>query len=104
MIAARIGLGHEESRPDMERRTVTLPIALLLVAIFAGMVVGRLQPPPGRGSIPWLTPGFVVALASALVAQSLFPLLLPRFERDGAAIFGGEYYRLFTALWFQDVG
>ena len=83
---------------------MTFPIALLLVAAFAAMVAGRLALSPGRGPIPWLTIGFVAALAIALAAQSLFPPLRTSFERNAGAIFAGEYYRLFTALWFQDGG
>ena len=83
---------------------MTIPIALLLIAAFAAMVAGRLQLPPVRRTMPWLTLSFVAALAVALAAQSLFPPLLPAVERNAGAIFAGEYYRLFTALWFQDGG
>lgn len=83
---------------------MTIPIALLLVAAFAAMIAGRLQLPPGRGPIPWLTLAFVAALTIALVVQSLFPPLRTSFERNACAIFAGDYYRLFTALWFQDGG
>jgi hypothetical protein len=83
---------------------VTVPIALLLIAAFAAMIAGRLQLPPGRSPIPWLTLGFVAVVAIALAAQSLFPPLRVSFERNAGAIFAGEYYRLFTALWFQDGG
>lgn len=83
---------------------MTIPIALLLVAAFAAMITGRLQLSLGRGPIPWLTLGFVAALAIALVAQSLFPPLRTTFERNACAVFAGDYYRLFTALWFQDGG
>lgn len=83
---------------------MTIPIALLLIAAFAAMVAGRLQLPQVRGPMPWLTLGFVAALAVALAAQNLFPPLLPAVERNAGAIFAGEYHRLFTALWFQDGG
>ncbi len=43
-------------------------------------------------------------LALAFAAQIAAPALVPQFERDAAAIARGEYYRLFTALWFQDGG
>ena len=81
-----------------------LSAALLLIAAFIAMLVGRLQPAPGRGPVPWLTLAIVAALALAGAAQWAWPTLLFHFERNACAIMGGEVYRLFTALWFQDGG
>ena len=83
---------------------MTLSLALLLIAIFSALLMGRLQRLPVRGAVPWLSFSIVVALALAGAAQWLWPGLLPRFERNAGAIFAGDYYRLLTALWFQDGG
>jgi len=70
---------------------------ILLPALFAGrlQVIGPLRK-------PWLTLGIVVLLVLALAAQEIWPGLLPLFQRDGTAVVRGQFYRLFTALWFQD--
>ena len=78
--------------------------ALLLIAAFVAMLVGRLQLVSARGRVPWLTLAIVAALALAGAAQGLWPTLLFRFERNACAILAGEAYRLFTSLWFQDGG
>jgi membrane associated rhomboid family serine protease len=83
---------------------MSISIALLLIVIFSATTAGRLQLPPMRGPVPWLTLSLVAALALALVAQLLFPPLIAQVQRDAGAIRHGEIYRLFTALWFQDGG
>jgi rhomboid protease GluP len=83
---------------------MTLNSGLLLVALLAALLAARLQFPPGRGRVPLLTLGVLVLLALALAAQIAVPGLLTLFERDGNAIARGDYYRLSTALWFQDGG
>jgi hypothetical protein len=54
--------------------------------------------------VPWLTLSIAALLALAGAAQWHEPTLLFRFERNACAIWAGEFYRLFTALWFQDGG
>ena len=77
---------------------------LLVAALIAALLAARLQFPPGRGKVPVLTLSVLFLLALALAAQIAMPDLLPRFERDGGAIARGDFYRLSTALWFQDGG
>ena len=78
--------------------------ALGLAVLFTAMLAARLQFAPGRGRLPWLTLGVMALVALGLAAQITSPGLLPRFERDAAAIAQGQVFRLFTALWFQDGG
>jgi rhomboid protease GluP len=75
---------------------------LLVGGLIAALLAARLQFPPGRGKVPLLTLGVLGLLALALAAQIAVPNLLTLFERDGGAIARGDYYRLSTALWFQD--
>jgi rhomboid protease GluP len=77
---------------------------LLIGALIAALLAARLQYPPSRGTFPWLSLSVLVLLALALAAQIAMPGLLTLFERDGGAIARGDYYRLSTALWFQDGG
>jgi len=79
--------------------------ALGFAVLFAAMLAARVQFAPGRFHPPWLTIGVMGALALALAAQLASPDLLLRYERDAAHIIAEhQYYRLFTALWFQDAG
>jgi membrane associated rhomboid family serine protease len=53
---------------------------------------------------PWLTAAACALLVMCLMAQLNLPVLLSHMQRDGSAIRAGQFYRLFTALWFQDGG
>ena len=45
-----------------------------------------------------------VVLCTCLAAQIVNPTLLSAAQRDASRIRGGEWYRLLTALFFQDGG
>jgi hypothetical protein len=55
-----------------------------------------------KGRKPILTLSVCVVLASSLIAQLLFPQLLVHFRRDATRIFAGDWWRIATALLFQD--
>jgi len=45
-----------------------------------------------------------VCLGVCLIAQSIHPELLLQFERNTLEVQGGQWWRIFTALFFQDGG
>jgi rhomboid protease GluP len=51
---------------------------------------------------PLLTLVFCAVLGVCLIAQLCFPSLLGAFERNAAQVRNGEFWRLATALFFQD--
>jgi rhomboid protease GluP len=65
---------------------------------------GKCQFPQRQLRAQWLTLATLLALALAFAAQHARPELLFAFRRDAAAVAAGQYYRLLTALWFQDQG
>lgn len=79
-------------------------LLLLLTAAVTAAVVGRLDRPPGPARRPVPTLATMAVLVAALAAQMRWPGLLPLLRRDAGAVAAGEWYRLFTALWFQDGG
>lgn len=82
---------------------IALPTILLLTALIAAGLAGRMLL-PAAPSRPWLSLTMTLLLALVFGAQRAAPSLLAWFERDATAIGGGQFYRLFTALWFQDGG
>jgi membrane associated rhomboid family serine protease len=58
----------------------------------------------GHRRFPRLTVSLCVALSLCLAAQIADPPLLEVMERNAGAIRAGEWYRLLTALFFQDGG
>jgi rhomboid protease GluP len=82
---------------------VNVSIALVLSAIVAAAIVGRMGF-PSDFKLPWLTGVTCVLLTICFVAQQDKLVLLSLVERDASAIRAGQAYRLFTALWFQDGG
>ena len=81
---------------------MAISIALLITAIAAAATAGR--PAETMLGRPWLTGVVCALLVICLMAQLNLPDLLSHMERDGSAIRAGQFYRLFTALWFQDGG
>jgi rhomboid protease GluP len=76
--------------------------ALLVFAIVAATIVGRSG--AAHFKLPWITAVIAMLLAACFLVQLGQPYLLALMERDRSAIEGGQPYRLFTALWFQDGG
>jgi hypothetical protein len=76
--------------------------ALLIIVIVAATIAGRMGVDAFK--VPWLTVSACILVATCFVVQLGAPQLLSFVERNGSAILGGEIYRLFTALWFQDGG
>src|SRR3569623_647704 len=54
--------------------------------------------------VPYATLLLCVALAVCLLVQLAAPAALLLFERDAGAIGSGEWWRILTALFFQDGG
>jgi rhomboid protease GluP len=75
---------------------------LVLVSVFAATLYGKSRFPRGPLRVQWLTLAMLLGLVLAFAAQHARPDLLLAFRRDAAAVAGGQYYRLLTALWFQD--
>ena len=57
-----------------------------------------------RRRFPILSVSVCVVLCTCLAAQIVNPTLLSAAQRDASRIRGGEWYRLLTALFFQDGG
>ncbi|HEX4736446.1 MAG TPA: rhomboid family intramembrane serine protease [Allosphingosinicella sp.] len=76
---------------------------LLIFSVVAAAAIGRFSQ-CRRPVRPILTGAAMILVGGCLLAQLIRPALLPTFERDAAAIWSGQVYRLFTALWFQDGG
>lgn len=67
------------------------------------------QPQAGRsdrlaGRVPLATLALALAVAVPAALQLVIPSLLLNFARDRTAILAGEWWRLVTALFFQDGG
>ena len=54
--------------------------------------------------IPWATLTIVVVLIASLALQVLFPPLLTMCMRNTGLVLKGEWWRIFTTLFFQDGG
>jgi hypothetical protein len=79
------------------------PVVLLLFLAFAwGTEAIRLRNIKLRK--PTLTLSVCGILLATLTAQLLFPRLLVLFRRDAIRIFAGEWWRIASALIFQDGG
>lgn len=70
----------------------------LLAAFFAGLFSGRDR----VRRIPCLTIALCIALAACLALQLAHPVLLEQFERNAPDIYAGQWWRIGTALFFQD--
>jgi hypothetical protein len=57
-----------------------------------------------RKGVPVLTVTFCTLTATGLVLQLIYPQLPQLFERNAAEVLSGEWWRLVTALFFQDGG
>jgi len=79
---------------------VLLYIIGLVLAYRAGLFVGRISP---LRFAP-VTTMLLVLVAVPTTLQFFHPELLPLFRRDRIAIMQGEWWRLVTALFFQDGG
>lgn len=79
-----------------------------IIALLALLVCAVAVPALELGGRPRRRPGLTLAccalLAACLAAQCVAPSLLGRFERNAAQIFAGQWWRLVTALFFQDGG
>ncbi|HEY4372794.1 MAG TPA: rhomboid family intramembrane serine protease [Burkholderiales bacterium] len=82
-----------------------LATALRVVILIAALVPADSRPrgAPARPYPRW-TPLFVLIAAAGLLAQLQWPGLRPLLERNADAMFDGQWWRLFTALWPQDGG
>jgi hypothetical protein len=76
-----------------------LAFLLFLVSAWAGAAIHLKNT---RRRKPILTMSLCGFLVSSLIAQLLFPQLLRAFRRDATCIFAGEWWRIATALIFQD--
>jgi membrane associated rhomboid family serine protease len=78
--------------------------ALYLCALAGPLFVGSEALRRASRRFPYLTLFLCLALAGCLALQLLFPGILSALERDAARVYAGEWWRLFTALFFQDGG
>ncbi len=70
----------------------------LVCSIYTGIaLLGEI-----KRRFPVLTLSISILLIGCLVTEFLFPHLLFLFERDSALIYTGQWWRLMTALFFQD--
>jgi rhomboid protease GluP len=81
---------------------VTVAIVLLLVLWISVFLAVSIDLGARKRRLPMLTIGLCVVLALCLLAQLSDPRLLDAFERDAAKIFAGQWWRILTALFFQD--
>ena len=77
--------------------------AILLLALWASAsAAGFINFGVDAKRRPLLTLGLCALLALCLVAQLAYPSLLSLFQRDVLKILEGQWWRVFTALFFQD--
>jgi membrane associated rhomboid family serine protease len=78
--------------------SIALIVALVLGILAGGLLRGRPGlPQPGPATI-----GTAAAVALGLAAQLLLPGVLEHLQREAAAIWQGEVWRLVTSLFVQD--
>lgn len=80
--------------------SILLYSALLFVICLAAQSI----PKVAVRKMPLLTIGLCSSLALCLLFQYANPWVLPALERNAIAIQGGEWWRIITALFFQDGG
>jgi len=73
-----------------------------IAALLAAIAVGAISLRAVRIHWPLITLAVCVVLSICLYLQIRIPALLPAVERDGVAIRAGEWWRIATALFFQD--
>lgn len=71
---------------------------------YAAALAGLLEHVSGQRRRPSLTLAVCGILGACLLLQCLVPSVLPAFRRDAAAVASGQWWRLVTALFFQDGG
>ncbi len=59
---------------------------------------------PKKFHFPLTTILLLLAIALPSILQFFFPMLLPMFQRDNERFLSGEWWRLFTPIFFQDGG
>jgi membrane associated rhomboid family serine protease len=82
-----------------------LHLAAILLALGAGLILGRLQSPAASGGprIASATLATAVIVAAMFAAQLAFPSLLPLLARE-PSLWHGQLWRAVTALFVQDSG
>jgi len=78
--------------------------AALFAMAYAAALAGLLGHASERRRRPWLTLAICATLGACLLCQWLVPPLLAALQRDAVAISAGQWWRLATALFFQDGG
>lgn len=78
--------------------------ALYASILSIGLLVGFIRLKRAGPFRPYLALGLSLFMALLFVAQSRDPALLQTFQRDAPRVFTGEWWRLATALFFQDGG
>jgi membrane associated rhomboid family serine protease len=88
------------------RITLTMPSTILLYigVLVTSVVAGQNNVPKGPKRIPYATILVCIPLVICLVLQYLHPSLLTTFERNTFYIQQGQWWRILTALFFQDGG